>query len=155
MRSTLKLDGGHTEDGDVYEITDRHVRDMRFKIERILSSKPTVYRYMFLRPDDLQTYLEGPLGVFWCHDWEINLDSLTGWDTSPKDAEMYRLTATIRPAHVDMARTVLQNLAVPWENEITMRAGVPIMLQSVGLLPNFEENATPIEQKFPPRQYRA
>ena len=146
---------GYTIDGTPFEMTDQHIFDMRQRIEQVLARNPTVYRYVLLRPADLAKYLAGALGVFWCHDHDINVDALTGWDSAPDDAELYRLTATIHPANVDMVRTVVQNLSVPWENEITMKAGSPIMLRSVDLLPDSDQYARPVTQSFVARSYTA
>lgn len=146
---------GYTIDGTPFEMTDQHIFDMRQRIEQVLARNPTVYRYVLLRPADLAKYLAGTLGVFWCHDHDINVDALTGWDSAPDDAELYRLTATIHPANVDMVRTVVQNLSVPWENEITMKPGSPIMLRSVDLLPDSDQYARPVKQSFVARSYTA
>lgn len=147
---------GHDLDGNEFLITDDRIIDMHDKINTLLKRNPTIYRFILLRPDELAKFLQGPLGTYWCHEPDgVPLEALTGWDSAPDDAELYRLAANVQPEDVDMARTVLQNLAVPWESEINLKRGVLIKLVGVDLLPNVEQSAHPVRQPFPMREYVA
>jgi hypothetical protein len=145
---------GYDEDGNDFEITDEHVAAMKAMIDTKMQT-PIIYRYVLLRPNQLSKYLSGPLGTFWCHDLNINLHALTGWDTAGEDCGLYRLTATIDPHDIDMPRTILQNLAVPWEHEIKVNPGASVMVKRVDLLPDFDVDDTSVAQPFDTTMRRA
>lgn len=132
---------GENFDWEPTDLSPELVDQVKSRIKSYFrNGKMVLYRYIMINQPYRESILKrrDAIGIYWTYRPHLlNLEALSTWDDK---GDLMLLTAEISLDYaalcVNWKTTIEMNIELPWESEITLKKGSPIMISACYALPD-------------------